>query len=451
MFLWGWTYTPPLPNGAAESDAGSVPERILGVEREVWECFSDRPGWEFYLASDDRLGGCGGWPGPTVRKVDLDTVRVSASGRSDPLYVEILEESLEELSPLLNLDFEWVDTQVEGHLNAFVGVPSGRGSLVFDCYDAAGCANDILHRGEDHPPRAHINVWLVRGDHNADQLRAEIKHVTIHELLHALVMMKHRADPFSMMYPGGSFRLARLSDSDEALLRLYAHPLVRDGMTMPEVRQLIVFADELLDPPGEAELDGYDIAERASAKLIEAGSARFHIEGGWGPRNCPRFSGSYSIGDLSTGSARLLHIIDEQQRGNFVVAHDGAWRYWRERRGEWVSTTSDAFFDATPIRSGFTNPFSMLISVLRYADDDISVMQAGPGSLQLEVTLDNARALPLPWASDVTIDVSITLDAETYEISGYAMDWRFTTSSGCDRYDVTATGGEYGADIPDPR
>ena len=83
-----------------------------------------------------------------------------------------------------------------------------------------------------------------------EQLRAEIKHVTIHELLHALVMMKHRADLFSVMYPGGSFRLARLSDSDEALLRLYAHPLVRHGMTMPEVRQLIVFADELLDPPG---------------------------------------------------------------------------------------------------------------------------------------------------------------------------------------------------------
>ena len=41
----------------------TVPERILGVEREVWECFSDRPG----SGADNE--GCGGWFSETISQV----------------------------------------------------------------------------------------------------------------------------------------------------------------------------------------------------------------------------------------------------------------------------------------------------------------------------------------------------------------------------------------------
>ena len=42
----------------------SVPERILGVERDVWECFNDRPG----SGADEE--GCGGWFSETIIRWD---------------------------------------------------------------------------------------------------------------------------------------------------------------------------------------------------------------------------------------------------------------------------------------------------------------------------------------------------------------------------------------------
>ena len=48
-----------LADGTA-SNAVVVPERIVGVERDAWECFSDRPRREAAY-ENDFLGGCGGW------------------------------------------------------------------------------------------------------------------------------------------------------------------------------------------------------------------------------------------------------------------------------------------------------------------------------------------------------------------------------------------------------
>ena len=295
-----------------------------------------------------------------------------------------------------------------------------------------------------------MSVWL-----DSDHDRMEIKHITIHEILHAVTGVYHAPSPLSMMFKGGALRLDRLTDFDLGQFELHAHPLVQPGMTMDEVEAHIVFSDELLDPPsGDRVLDGLDLAELAFASLAEAGSASFNVQGGWRPSGCDRFSGTLSIGDLSEGDARLIHF-DGNSGSAFMMGHAGkllGWRYWRERGGEWVSTTRSAFWDATPWRSGFTNPAGMLVSVIRYADAaDITVTEDGAGSLRLDVTLDNALVLPLNWAQGATIEVSVTLDAETYEMSGYSMDWRFHGASECNQFDVTATRGEYGVDVPDPR
>ena len=92
-----------------------IPERILGVEREVWECFSDRP------EEGAENEGCGGWFSETIVKWDQSKpIRVWATG--DEVYVTTLEETLEELSPLLKLEFQRVETEDEADLKSYVGI-----------------------------------------------------------------------------------------------------------------------------------------------------------------------------------------------------------------------------------------------------------------------------------------------------------------------------------------
>ena len=129
-----------------------VPERILGVDRYVWECFSDRPG--VHARDEGKLEGCGGWFQETIEKWDLDRpVRVWATGRSD--YIAVLNTVIEEMSPLLNLEFELVESKETADVYAYVGVPA---STSFDlgwgerCEEAAGCAswrvdNGVVRRG----------------------------------------------------------------------------------------------------------------------------------------------------------------------------------------------------------------------------------------------------------------------------------------------------------------
>ena len=132
--------------------AFDVPRRIVGVSREVWECFSDRPGiWE-----DD--AGCGGWYSDTVVKWPQDKpVKVWVTGDSD--YIRVFEETLEELSPLLNLDFEWTADEEEADLKAYVGVPTFRaGGTPLDCPENLGCANWDFDDGVVSD--GVVSVWL---------------------------------------------------------------------------------------------------------------------------------------------------------------------------------------------------------------------------------------------------------------------------------------------------
>ena len=446
----GTTLRASLPGGAQETAGLTVPERILGVEREVWECFRDVPD-EAPSLDNGFFGGCGGWGSETIRKWDTDTpVRAWADPSGEQHYIDILRESLDELALLFGLDVEWVANESEANLKAYVGVPASRGASIFPnadyCAEAAGCGGPDTKDG-DAITSGSLSVWL-----DADYDRMEIKHITIHEILHAVTGVYHAPSPLSMMHRSGALRLDRLTDFDLGQFELHAHPLVQPGMTMNQVEAHIIFSDELLDPPSsDRELDGLDLAELAFASLVEAGSASFNVQGGWRPSGCRRFSGTLSIGDLSSGNARLLHY--DGNEGNFLLAYDGtAWRYWRGQGSARAPTTRNALSDATPWRAGFSDPTDMLVSVLRYADAaDIAVTEAGAGSLRLDVTLDNAPVLPLNWAQGATIEVSVRLDTETYEMSGYSMDWRFRSASECNQFDVTATRGEYGVDVPDPR
>ena len=63
-----------------------------------------------------------------------------------------------------------------------------------------------------------------------------------------MVPIHHRVDPLSAMSITG-LMMAEKNPMDEALIRLHSNPLVKPGMTVEEVARLIIFEDELLDPP----------------------------------------------------------------------------------------------------------------------------------------------------------------------------------------------------------
>ena len=139
-----------------------VPERILGVDRDVWECYADRPPEGFTLGPhNDWMAGCSGWGKPTVEKWLNDfPVKVWATGHPD--YIAVLETILSELSPILNSEFEWVDAEEDADFKAFVGVPRSEADSLgvsdpFYVTEAWGFASANVNRGE--ATSGYMVVW----------------------------------------------------------------------------------------------------------------------------------------------------------------------------------------------------------------------------------------------------------------------------------------------------
>ena len=78
---------------------------------------------------------------------------------------------------------------------------------------------------------------------------------------------------------------------DLGLFNLIGNPLVKPGMTFDEVLGLIIFADELNDPPKPVELSARALLRRAHAALMDADSFSFRVTGDW-----PGCSGNHDFG-----------------------------------------------------------------------------------------------------------------------------------------------------------
>ena len=90
-------------------------------------------------------------------------IKVWATGA--PAYIKLLETILKELSPILDLGFEWVNSEREADFKAYVGVPrSNAAELGFAeprLVDSGGFAGWSTDDGE--VTSGYIVVW-----HNVD-------------------------------------------------------------------------------------------------------------------------------------------------------------------------------------------------------------------------------------------------------------------------------------------
>ncbi len=418
-----------LPDGAAESNAFNVPERILGVDRYIWECFSDRPDRP---RDDERLEGCGGWISQTVQKWSLNRpVRVWTTGDSD--YLSVLNTLLKETPSLLRLRFELVGSKEEADVEAYVGVPRstsfelGWGEV---CANANGCADWSIDAGVVKHGR--IGVWH-RGD--LRDIYESVKGDIYHELLHVMVPIGHRHTLDALM--GGK---GRLSIVDRALIRLHQHPLIRPNMTMREVEELIVLDDELLDAQSP---NAYEMVRRAVAALQEAGSARFSLRGRWYGDSCghPEFGwADYEIGAIGESRSGLTRLRDDAN--HYLIV--GGSNYWSESRGQWEKIEFRDIFAATAWNHRYTSPFAALTPILLFADaDTLKVAERANGHIRV-----TAAPIESTITSGLVKAISLVLHEDTYQIAAYRLTLRFPPGS-C-RLSIEAKDSEYGIEIPIP-
>ena len=443
--------------------AVDAPERILGVERAVWECYADRPGMHVPNTFQDDNDGCGGWEATTVEKW-LNDVPVKVWAAGDPRYIDVLDEVLSELSPLLNLEFGWVDSEHQADLKAFVGISRSERvrygfDVGYDYYvDYAGFGGARMRNGE--ALSGHLVVWLRDHDEWEADDRNWAKHVTIHEVLHAMGPIGHSTRIGSVV--SYSSDLKRLSPMDEALIRLNSHDLVKPGMTMDEVRALVVFRRDLLDADtSRPEPDTLEMVWRTTLSLWGSGWTRLKIRGGWPERNC-----GYTF-----GVRRGLAVLDignfgyMPYGGNYVARFDDhvnafwilwdrdadQWRYWREGPDGVEPVDNLVVNDATAWRLGITPLTRALTSILNDADaGDIAVVARASGAITLRVTLD--ASYPTFWLEDnETAVLTLVLDDETYELEGYRYYWqRGRDSQWCDTYEEVAESVQLGVTVDVP-
>ena len=417
----------------------------------MWECFSDRPG------EGAENEGCGGWFSETIVKWDQSKpVRVWATG--DEEYVEVLDETLEELSPLLNLEFQRVETEDEADVKAYVGVSveEARAANIY-CERSLGCARWWQGRS-DVTVGATIGVWDFYSSH-FDEIGLQedrVKGTMVHEALHALIPIRHRADPLSLMGVTG-LPLVEMNPMDQAMIRLHSNPLVKPGMSMEEVKELIVFSDELLDlplPPADLENTPLDVVRRAYTSFHEAEAVGFKIRGSWVGCGHEFGTADLQFASLASGAVNLVRFKGRASNV-FILSTptgDRGTEYWRSVDGTWQRVTSSNVSDSTSWRSGFSDPFTLLASILLLADPErIKISEPERGKLRLDAYLEKTL-VNVTWSDGETLTGNFTIDAESYEILSYFMSWRFEPQqeNSCTSYSSKATGGVYGIEIEIP-
>ncbi len=434
----------------------AVPERILGVDRGAWECFSDTSNvgtaWE-----EDEGTGCGAWGEQTVFKWDQRSpVRISASGPDS--FVAEFKDVIDELAPVLNLRFDWVDTGAGADVAAYVGLTISEAEFqgVFcRTLEVLGCANTTRESGEIVSSEILVfNRWPNRGTELQDfgeWYRTRFRAAMIHEAVHAFTLMGHRTELLSIMNSAVHERAA-LSPMDEALLRLHGHQLIEPGMDWPDIERLIVLNDELLDPQqADAPLAAWTLVSDAYKRLRDATSASFRVR--TSSSDCPEVFGwaDYAVGNLTAAHPYFGWVRIDDGGGAVYALQPGhaTPEYWRQSQSGWSRANLGQHASGIPgWRGDLSDPHHLLESILYYADwSEADIPTDANGRALLRFTLDMSDTVN--HASARSVDIVLLINRETGALSEYTSNWE-VPGAACDTYQVEAVDGRYGTDFTFP-
>ena len=426
-----------------------VPARILGVDREIWECFSDTSHVGTGAPKDWGVG-CGGWRNDYVVKWPVGKpVKVWTSG--DDAYEEIFSRVLDDVAPILNIEIQRLRSKRHADVVAFLGLPrSGTRLKGLECNHAAGCATFGIN-ADGTIGSAQMVVWppvTTLDDVGVDHM---IYSIALHELIHILTGMLHRHDDHTSVMSYGSLDYKTLGPADDALLKIALHPLVEPGMKFDAISELIVFEDELVDPPLETELSVRQILRDVHAKLMEAGSASYEIKGGWPSCESEFDRSEYQFGSLRPRAPRTVHFKNDGVDIYIIrtLSPARSIQYWVDILGSWRRLPSAMVLSGISFRDSFTNPLGLLSSINIYgADEDLNVLSDMDNRLTLQASLEGAD-VGASWSRKTQVDVELEIDTEEFTIQRYVMDWTFDPAEAniCRDYHVEARVIDYGTEL----
>ena len=426
-----------------------VPQRILGVDREVWECFSDTSNLRRHSSRDSGVG-CGGWRNDFVVKWPVgEPVRVWTSGGDE--YQSIFNQVLDDIGPLLNLEFMPVSAKSSAQLSAYLGLPRRDTRLEnLNCNSVAGCAwFEIASDRTIH--EAELVVWPPLTRHDQVSRRHLIYSIALHELIHVLTGMLHRHDDRTSVMSYDSLDYNTLGETDSELIRIASHRLVRPGMAFEEIGELLVFEDELVDPPVVDDVSVRAILRRAHARLMDDGSAIFEIKGGWPSCGSGFDWAEYQIGGIRPRTPRWVHF--ENKSVNYYMIRTPApmssLRYWFEVAGDWREVTVATVPRLTSFRDSFSNPLVLLSSINIYGEDlEMKVVSREGDLMTLEMLL-NGGDVRVGWSKNKTVYVKMEVDTSEFKILNYEMYWTFDPYDlgVCGDYRVEARNVDYGSEF----
>lgn len=378
---------PPTPTPTAQpasnSDASDAPSAIRASE-SVWECFVDRPNIE--VTPIPSVAGCSGWNSDTINKWEKDSLEVYVEPQGDERYRELALEALEYLSPVLRLDFVYGTSEHEADLRVYAGVPSSWyaaiGMPAYCGTQVSGCGGADWISGDGAILQATFSAW-----YNADADDDEIKHVVIHEALHALTTVDHSTDFSSIMSENSTLRLPYLLPWEEAMYRLYSDPRIAPGMSVNEVKELVEVAGT---DPGHADaeqsvmaaVDGY-------LRFVESDAVRFQA------------------------AVRFLDGSCEVHNYRTTVTQTGSDRYGY-KRVEWSDISSAQTNVDFDIELLLIHVARTRTAVATGTDDGVTVTGMLPDYGLLDASLHTGYAL----------DYEVMLDEEGY-VQSFRMDWDY--------------------------
>ena len=239
------------------------------------------------------------------------------------------------------------------------------------------------------------------------------------------------------------------------MLRISSHPLVEPKMRFHEVRELIVFEDELVDPPGEGEMSVRQVLRRAHAELMDSGSVRYAINGGWPGCNLKFGRSAYEIGEFRPRAPRWVHYKDDLNDFYMIrsTSREIPLQFWVELLGRWRLVPSNVVQQTVSFRDSFSNPLGMLSSINIYAlDDDLEVISQEDGRLVLQVSMEGAD-VRAGWSRKTILDVEMEINVEDFTIDRYEMTWTLDPEEEnvCKDYHVEAELVDYGAKLVLPQ
>ena len=426
-----------------------APRRIVGVHRDVWECFKDQSNRGTGRDEDEGIG-CGAWNGHIVQKWPQGSpVKVWINGPG--AFTAEFEDVLAELSPVVNLQFERVTSRGDADVSAWVGLTVSQfRDAGAECYnvESMGCAHiEFEWSGRVRGGEIIVfNLWPDKGKDLGDfgEGRSSLFRLAmLHEAVHLFGRMDHRTEPFSIVNRVVHER-AELTPMDEALLRLHGHEMVKAGMAMDDVERQIVFNDELLDPqPQSTRLRAHTLVLKAYRALREATSARFRVRSS--TPGCDEDSrwAEYQVGNLANAHRYFEWVRLDDGRTEFYALRQSAdeFEYWSRSGSGWVKTDSDSVASTlSGWRGELSDPHHMLTMVLNYADwSAAEVSVDSDGTAMLSVNLDLSNADNAPAAEGVR--VVMLIDEGSHAVREYAMDWDLGGGS-CDDHRVEATEGQ---------